>query len=327
MKLATLRDGSRDGRLLVVSQHGETVLPAPVAWPTLQKALDDWDNAAPALQETSDKLNGDTSKGLPLDCSLLSAPLPRAFEWLDASAFLNHVRLIRQARGVAPPASLQSDPLIYQGGGSALLGPRDDFALADETWGLDFEAELCAVFGDVPQGVSPIDAMPCLRLLTVVNDWTLRNLVPGELAKGFGFVQSKPATAFAPFAITPDELGEAWSNGRAAVDLRCVYNGQVVGHANAGSEMHFSFFDLVAHVAKTRRLGAGTLLGSGTVSNVAAERGFSCIAEQRAREAIGMGSAQTPFMSVGDRIRIEAFVPVTLASPFGAIEQTVVAAT
>ena len=325
MKLATLKDGSRDGRLLVVSQHGETALPAPLGWPTLQRALDDWNSAAPALQDTSDKLNRDVSLGLPLDISLLSAPLPRAYEWLDGSAFLNHVKLVRQARGVPVPDSLHTAPLLYQGGGGDLLGPADPFALADESWGLDFEGELCAVLGDVPQGVDAETATSSIRLLTLVNDWTLRHLVTDELAKGFGFVQAKPATTFGPFAVTPDELGAAWKHGRTHVELRCTYNGQVVGHALAGQEMHFSFGDLIAHAAKTRRLCAGTLIGSGTVSNVEAARGFSCLVEQRARELIEHGKALTPFMVVGDRIRIEALVPETLDSPFGAIEQTVIA--
>lgn len=325
MKLATLKDGSRDGRLLVVSQHGETALPAPLSWPTLQKALDDWDNAAPALQDTSDKLNRDVALGLPLEINLLSAPLPRVHEWLDGSAFLNHVKLVRQARGADLPLSLHTEPLIYQGGGSDLLGPSDPFMLGDEAWGLDFEAELCAILGDVPQGVDAQTATNSIRLLTIVNDWTLRHLVGDELAKGFGFVQSKPATTFGPFAVTPDELGDAWKDGRAHVELRCTYNGQVVGHALAGQEMHFSFGELIAHAAKTRRLGAGTLLGSGTVSNAEASRGFSCLVEQRAREVIAQGKAVTPFMTVGDRIRIEALVPETLDSPFGAIEQTVIA--
>lgn len=325
MKLATLKDGSRDGRLVVVSQHGETALPAPVGWPTMQRALDDWDNAAPALQDTSDKLNRDVGSGLPLDLTLLGAPLPRAYEWLDASAFLNHVRLVRQARGAALPATLHTEPLIYQGGGSDLLGPAEPFLLADEAWGLDFEGELCAILGDVPQGVDAQAALQSVRLLTIVNDWTLRHLVSDELAKGFGFVQAKPATTFGPFAVTPDELGDAWKDGRAHIELRCTYNGQVVGHTLAGPEMHFSFGDLIAHVAKTRRLGAGTLLGSGTISNVEPGRGFSCLVEQRAREVLAHGKAVTPFMAVGDRIRIEALVPETLDSPFGAIEQTVVA--
>lgn len=292
----------------------------------MQQALDDWNNAAPVLQEAATRLSLDLSLGQVVNPNALCAPLPRAFEWLDGSAFLNHVRLARQARGAALPPSLQSDPLIYQGGSGDMLGPRDNFVLYDEAWGLDFEAEVCAVLGDIPQGIAAKDVGPHIRLLTIVNDWTMRSLVPDELAKGFGFVQSKPATAFAPFAITPDELGGAWQDGRVHIDMRCTLNGTLVGNANAGVEMHFSFFDLVAHIAKTRRFCAGTLLGSGTISNAEPTRGYSCIAEQRAREIIASGQPKTPFMSAGDCIAIEAFVPQTLASPFGAIMQTVVAA-
>lgn len=292
----------------------------------MQRALDDWDNATPALQQAATQLSLDLSRGQIVNPNALCAPLPRAFEWLDGSAFLNHVRLARQARGAALPPSLQHDPLIYQGGSGDMLGPRDNFVLCDEAWGLDFEAEVCAVLGDIPQGIAAQDVAPYIRLLTIVNDWTMRNLVPDELAKGFGFVQSKPATGFAPFAITPDELSGAWQDGRVHIDMHCTYNGTLVGNANAGVEMQFSFFDLVAHIAKTRRFCAGTLLGSGTISNADPTRGYSCIAEQRAREIIASGQPKTPFMSAGDCIRIEAFVPQTLASPFGAIIQKVVAA-
>lgn len=327
MKLATKRNGSRDGRLLVVSRNGLTAMPAPEPWLTMQNALDAWGQAEPVLLAIFTELNADPSYGHAVDLKQLCAPLPRAYEWLDASAFLNHVRLVRQARGVAAPESLEGDPLIYQGGSGDMLGPHENFLLRNESWGLDFEAEVCAILGDVPQGISAADAACTIRLLTIVNDWTLRNLVPEELAKGFGFVQSKPATAFAPFAVTPDELANAWSGGRAHLEMRVTYNGQTVGSADTGPEMHFSFFDLIAHIAKTRRFCAGTLLGSGTISNVDPSRGFSCLAEQRTRQTIAHGKPLTPFMSPGDTIRIEAFAHHDGMSPFGAIDQTVVAAT
>jgi len=325
MKLATLRDGSRDGRLLVVRRDGQTALPSPDAWPTLQRALDDWEAAEPALGELATKLETGAAVGVPLDPHRLGAPLPRAFEWVDGSAFLNHVILVRKARKAEPPATLLTDPLIYQGGSGDMLGPRDPIELHDPAWGLDYESEVCVVLGDVPIGTLAADAGKYVRLVMLANDCTLRNLIPDELAKGFGFFQSKPATAFSPFAVTPDELGDSWREGRAHIRVRSTYNEKVIGDCDAGPEMHFSFFDLIQHLAKTRRFTAGTILGSGTVSNADRERGVSCLAERRMIETIDQGKPSTPFMSVGDSIEVEAF-DAAGGSPFGKIAQRVVAA-
>lgn len=325
MKLATLRDGSRDGRLLVVRRDGEAGAPSPEAWPTLQRALDDWSAAEPHLRTIADQLDRGALDGMAIDPLRLGAPLPRAYEWVDGSAFLNHVILVRKARGAEPPKTLETDPLIYQGGSGDMLGSRDPIELHDPAWGLDFESEIGVILGDTPIGTTAADAQHSVRLVTLLNDCTLRNLIPDELAKGFGFFRSKPATAFAPFAITPDELGDAWRGGRAHLRVRTVYNDQQVGECDAGPEMHFSFFDLIQFIAKTRRFTAGTILGSGTVSNADRERGISCLAERRMIETIESGKPQTPFMAVGDHIEIEASDP-TGASPFGRIDQRVVAA-
>jgi fumarylacetoacetate (FAA) hydrolase len=324
VKLATLRDGSRDGRLLVVRRDGGAAAPSPDAWPTLQRALDDWSAAEPALRALADELDHSTFTGMPLDAKRLAAPLPRAYEWVDGSAFLNHVRLVRRARGAEPPKTLESDPLVYQGGSGDLLGPRDPIVLRDPAWGLDFESEVAVVLGDTPIGTTAARAAEHVRLVLLANDVTLRALVPDELAKSFGFFQSKPATAFSPLAVTPDELGELWRDGRLHARVRSTYNGEVVGDCDAGPEMHFSFYDLIAHVAKTRRFVAGTILGSGTVSNEDRARGISCLAERRMIETIERGKPETPFMRVGDRIAIEAF-DASGASLFGAIDQEVVA--
>jgi fumarylacetoacetate (FAA) hydrolase len=323
MKLATLRDGSRDGRLLVVRRDGQTAVPSPDAWPTLQRALDDWSGAEPALRALCDQLDQGKLDGTAVDPVRLGAPLPRAYEWIDGSAYLNHVILVRKARKAEPPATLESDPLIYQGGSGDMLGPRDLIELHDPAWGLDYESEVCVVLGDAPIGTTAADAHRYVRLVMLANDCTLRNLIPDELAKGFGFFQSKPATAFSPFAVTPDELGESWRGGRLFARVRSTHNGRVVGDCDAGPEMHFSFYDLIAHIAKTRRFTAGTILGSGTVSNKDRERGVSCFAERRMIEIIESGKPATPFMGVGDRIEIEAF-DASGASPFGKIEQVVV---
>lgn len=325
MKLATLRNGSRDGRLLVVRKDGAVGAPAPDAWPTLQRALDDWTAAEPALRALEAELASGL-QGIPIDPLRLGAPLPRAFEWVDGSAYLNHAILVRRARGAQPPPTLTTDPLIYQGGSGDMLGPRDAIELRDPAWGLDFEAEVCVVLGDTPIGVSAADAARSIRLVMLANDCTLRNLIPEELAKGFGFFLSKPATAFSPFAVTLDELeaAGAWRDGRLHGRVRSTYNGQQIGDCDSGPEMHFSFTDLIAHIARTRRFTAGTILGSGTVSNAERSRGVSCLAERRMIEIIETGQAATPFMAVGDRIVIEAEVSGT--NPFGAIDQRVVAA-
>jgi fumarylacetoacetate (FAA) hydrolase len=326
MKLATLRDGSRDGRLLVVRRDGEAGAPAPDAWPTLQRALDDWRAAEPALRALAEALDRGTHAAAPIDTLRLGAPLPRAYEWIDGSAYLNHVILVRRARGAEPPATPATDPLIYQGGSGDMLGPRDAIELHDPAWGLDYESEVCVVLGDVPIGTAAAAAASYVRLVLLANDITLRNLIPDELAKGFGFFQSKPATAFSPFAVTPDELAAAsvWRDGRFFGRVRSIYNEQVVGDCEAGPEMQFSFFDLIQHIAKTRRFTAGTIVGSGTVSNADRRRGVSCLAERRMIEIIETGVPATPFMVAGDRIRIEA--DAGGQSPFGAIDQRVVGA-
>ena len=328
MRLATLRDGTRDGALLVVGRGGRTFARAGEIAPTLQAALDDWSPAAPALAALAARLDAGDA-GEPLDETRLGPPLPRAYEWIDGSAFLNHVILARRARGAAPPATLETDPLIYQGGSGVLAGPRDDIPLPDPNWGLDFEAEVAVILGDVPRGAGVGEVPGQIRLVMLANDVTLRNLIPDELAKGFGFFQSKPATAFSPFAVTPDELGEAWRNGRLHLPLRSTFTradgGTLVGDPDAGPEMHFSFFDLIAHLARTRAFCAGTILGSGTVSNVDRARGVSCLAERRAIEMIEGGRATTPFMAVGDRIAIE-MRDATGRDLFGRIDQRVVRA-
>ena len=323
MKLASRRQG-RDGSLLVVSRDGKRCASASHIAPHLQAALDDWDRVQPELKRRFDALESGLLPGQKLSEVELCAPLPRAYEWIDGSAFINHIVLVRRARGAQPPETLLSDPLVYQGASGVLLGPNDDFSLGDERFGLDFEAEVCVVLGDTPRGTSAANAAPYVRLLLLANDWTYRHLVPSELAKGFGFFVSKPATGFSPFAVTPDELGGAFHDGRVHLALKTQLNGILVGDPNAGKEMHFSFFDLIAHVTQTRALTAGTLLGSGTVSNADPARGVSCLAELRARELIATGQAQTPFLKAGDQVRIEMFDSLSV-SVFGAISARVTA--
>ena len=326
MKLATLRTGHpRDGKLIVVSADAARFAAAPDKWPTMQCALDDWANAEPALRGLADAINNGSVATTTLDIAQLLAPLPRAYEWVDGSAFLNHVILVRKARGAEPPATMTTDPLVYQGGSSDMLAPRANIPLADPAWGLDYESEVCVVLSDTPQGTTAAAAGPYIKLVMLANDCTLRNLIPNELAKNFGFFQSKPATAFSPFAVTPDELGSAWSDGRLHMRVRSTLNGKRIGDCDAGPEMHFSFHDLIAHICKTRRFTAGTILGSGTVSNQDRARGISCLAEIRMIEIIESGAAQTPFMKIGDRIQIDA-VDSQGHSPFGEIDQTVVVA-
>ena len=325
MRLATLRDGSRDGRLCVVRSDGARLQDASGVAPSLQAALDQWESTAPLLSDLSADLDRGRLDGVPLDPRELHAPLPRAYEWVDGSAYLNHVRLVRRARGAEPPPTLETDPLVYQGGSGVLLGPADDVPLLDPEWGLDFEGEVCAILGDVPAGTRSADAARHLRLLCLANDWTLRNLVPVELAKGFGFFQSKPATAFSPFAATPDELGTAFREGRIFLRLEVRLNGELVGDLEAGPEMHFSFFDLLAHVTRTRALTAGTLLGSGTVSNEDRSRGVSCLAERRMIEVLDSPErkARTPFLRPGDSVEID-MRDASGRSVFGRISQKVV---
>ncbi len=323
MRLATGDDGTRDGELLVVSSDGERVVSARGIAHCLQAALDDWAEAAPRLAERAALLDADQVQSAPLASRALRAPLPRAYEWIDGSAYINHIVLVRKARGAEPPPTLETDPLVYQGGSGCLLGPTDDIPLGDPGWGLDYEAEVCVVLGDTPRATKAEDAARYVKLVGLVNDVTLRNLVPEELAKGFGFFVSKPATAFSPFVVTPDELGSAWRDGRVHLRLRSFVNGRLAGDPEAGPEMHFSFFDLLAHATRTRSLTAGTLLGSGTVSNQDEARGVSCLAERRTREVLATGQAETAFLRAGDVVRIEMLDP-NGRSVFGAIEQRVV---
>lgn len=300
MRLATLRDGTRDGALIVVMPDGQSYRPARAVAPTLQAALDDWERCEPLLRALSREGGGAQS----LDLAALHSPLPRAYEWIDGSAYLNHVRLVRKARGAEPPPTLETDPLIYQGGSGTFLGPRDPMPLLNPAWGLDFESEVAVVLGDTPAQTSAADAAKYVRLVMLVNDVTLRNLIPDELAKGFGFFCSKPSTAFSPFAVTPDELGDAWKDGRVHLRLKTELDGTVVGDTDAGPEMHFSFFDLIAHITRSRAFTAGTILGSGTVSNTDPARGISCLAERRTREVLESGKAGTPFLVDGQVVRI-----------------------
>lgn len=325
MKLATLNDGTRDGALVVVSSDGARFAPAADIAPTLQAALDAWSTVEPKLKARAAALSSGELAGEPLNEEALHSPLPRAYEWIDGSAFLNHVILVRKARNAEPPATLTTDPLVYQGGSGTFLPPRADIPLHDEAWGLDFEAEVAVVLDDTPLGTKAADALNYVRLVVLVNDITLRSLIPTELKKGFGFFNGKPSTAFSPLAVTPDELGDAWKQGRLDLVMKNTLNGKVVGEVRAGPEMHFSFAQLIEHVCKTRALTAGTILGSGTISNEDRSAGISCLAERRMIEIIDTGSASTPFMKPGDTIRIEMF-NAEGQSVFGTIEQTVVKA-
>ena len=322
MRLASMADGSRDGALVVVDHRSEHVTSARAIAPSLQAALDDWERAEPRLRALADALEQGRVPADRIDLARMLAPLPRAYEWVDASAYVNHVLLVRKARGAAPPETLYSDPLVYQGGSGVLLAPSAPLELADPAHGLDFEAEVAVVLGDTPLGTRAAGAERCVKLLLLVNDVTLRNLVPAELAKSFGFFCSKPATAFAPFALTPDELGERWQGGRVQLPVCSYLNDVLVGDPDAGVGMHFSFYELIAHIAQTRAFTAGTILGSGTVSNEDPARGVSCLAERRAREMIASGSASTPFLRAGDRVRIEVRDPAG-RNLFGSIVQEV----
>jgi fumarylacetoacetate (FAA) hydrolase len=323
VKLASLRRGGRDGTLIVVDRKLEHAAAVPKLAKTLQHALDDWPRLAPALQDVYERLNaGGVDTSFALDPGQLAAPLPRAFQFLDGSAYVNHVELVRRARGAQMPASFWTDPLMYQGCSDPLLGPRDPILLTDESFGLDFEAEVAVVTDDVPMGTSVASASTHMKLLVLLNDVSLRNLIPDELAKGFGFVQGKPPSALSEVAVTPDELGDAWRDCKLHLPLRSLLNGARFGDPDAGTDMTFGFAELLAHAAKTRPLGAGTLLGSGTVSNRDAARGSSCIAERRALETIAGGAPKTLFLRAGDRVRIE-MLDARGQSIFGAIDQRV----
>ncbi len=322
MKFASLRHG-RDGRLAVVSRDLKTCVVVPAIAPTLQFALDGWAELAPQLEEVYGLLNkGEADGAHPFDPKNCLSPLPRAYQWADGSAYVTHVELVRKARGAEMPPSFWTDPLMYQGGSDSFIGPTDDILAADEAWGIDFEAEVAVVTDDVPYGTPAKGAANHIKLVMLVNDVSLRNLIPAELAKNFGFFQSKPASAFSPVAVTPDELGKSWNDARVHLPLHVWLNGAKFGSPDAGVDMTFSFAQLVAHAAKTRMLGAGSIVGSGTVSNKSGNVGSCCIAERRTLETIEGGKPVTPFLKFGGRGRIEMFDEQG-QSIFGAIDQHV----
>ena len=332
MKLASLKHG-RDGRLVVVSKDLTQYTDARLVAPTLQAALEDWDRVAPDLQGLADQLEHHAvpaARFRERDCA---SPLPRAYQWADGSAYINHVELVRKALGAEVPESFYTDPLMYQGGSDGFLGPRDPIPLGDPAWGCDLEGEIAVITGDVPYGADVETAGKAIRLIMLCNDVSLRGLIPGELAKGFGFFQSKPASAFSPVAVTPDELGDAWRDYALHLPLDVAVNGAAFGRAEAGEDLTFNLAELVAHAAKTRALCAGTIVGSGTVSNKGADggpgkpvgdggRGYSCIAEVRVVEQLLYGAPKTPFLQPGDQVRLEV-KDAANHSIFGAIEQTV----
>ena len=336
MKLASLNDGTRDGKLVVVSKDLTRCCAADGIAPTMQAALDNWAEAAPKLEVLYRDVEHEAVPCERFHEREAHSPLPRAYQWLDGSAYINHVELVRKARGAEVPDSFYHDPLMYQGGSDDFLPPRADIPLGDTAWGCDMEGEVACIVDDVPMGVDPGQAADHIKLLMLVNDVSLRGLIPGELAKGFGFMQSKPSTAFSPVAVTPDELGDAWKDAVIHLPLMVDYNGEPFGRAQVGEDATFSLADLVAHAAKTRNLGAGAIIGSGTISNKGADggpgkpvgeggAGYSCIAEIRMIETIADGEAKTPFMSPGDTVRIE-MRDGEGHSIFGAIEQEVVSA-
>jgi len=335
MKLASLKAG-RDGRLVVVSRDLAWCARAEAIAPTLQAALDDWERCEPLLRGLAESVEHGAVPLARFHEHEAASPLPRAYQWADGSAYVNHVALVRQARGAEMPASFWTDPLMYQGGSDGFLGPRDDIPLPDPAWGCDLEAEVAVITGDVRQGATASEALAAVRLVMLVNDLSLRNLIPGELAKSFGFFQSKPASAFSPAAVTPDELGAAWTGGKLSGAVEVELNGRPFGRADAGTDMTFDFGTLIAHAARTRTLCAGSIVGSGTVSNRDAAggpgkpiaeggAGYSCIAELRTVETLAAGAPKTPFLQPGDTVRIE-MRDTGRRSIFGAIEQRVAAA-
>ena len=325
MKLASYKDGSRDGQLVVVSRDLGTAHFATGIATRLQQVLDVWSFLSPQLEDLYTTLNhGRARHAFPFDPAMCMAPLPRAYQWADGSAFINHVELVRKARNAEVPESFYTDPLMYQGGSDDFLGPCDNIVVPSEKMGIDFEAEVAVITGDVAMGTSPEEALEGIRLLMLANDVSLRNLIPAELAKGFGFFQSKPATAFSPVAVTLDEVGSAWNGGRLHLPLQSTWNGKRVGLCDAGPEMTFHFGQLIAHLCKTRNVRAGSIIGSGTVSNKDWTHGYSCVAEKRAIETIEHGEPKTEFMKFGDTIRIE-MKGLDGQTVFGAIDQAVTA--
>jgi fumarylacetoacetate (FAA) hydrolase len=332
MKLATLKDSTRDGRLVVVSKDLTSARRVGHIARTLQAALDDWAYVGPRLERVAEGIETGSQPTIRFHEHDAASPLPRAYQWADGSAYVNHVELVRRARNADMPESFWTDPLIYQGGSDSFLGPRDPILLVNEAWGADMEGEVAVILGDVPMGASMDEAREAIRLVLLVNDVSLRGLIPSELAKGFGFFQSKPSSAFSPVAVTPDELGSAWDGGKLSLPLKVDLNGKPFGRANAGVDMTFDFPQLIAHAAKTRSLIAGTIIGSGTVSNkldggpgkpvADGGAGYSCIAEIRTIETINLGVPKTPFLHFGDTVRIE-MKDDKGHSIFGAIEQTV----
>ncbi len=322
MKLASLKQGGRDGALIVVDRMLQRFMVVSEIAPTLQYALEHWSSTAPALREIYDGLNDRQFHGIALNIKQLASPLPRAYQWLDGSAYLSHVERVRRARGAEMPPSFMHDPLMYQGGSDTFLAPQSTIPLVDEAWGCDIEAEVAIVTDDVPQSCTAQDAEQHIKLVMLVNDVSLRNLIPDELAKGFGFIHGKPPTAFSPVAVTPDELGDHWRDSKLHLPLRAHINHELLGSPNAGEDMQFNFSQLIAHAAKTRSLSAGTIIGSGTVSNRDLARGFTCLAEKRIVEKLETGEPHTSFLKYGDQICIEMLDEYG-ASVFGAIEQEV----
>lgn len=324
MKLASYNNGRRDGQLMLVSRDLTKTVAVPAIAHTMQQLLDGWDLLRPQLQELYDALNeGMLDNAQAFDEAKCLSPLPRAYQWADGSAYVNHVELVRKARGAEMPETFWTDPLFYQGGSDSFIAPKADIPLASEDWGIDFESEIAVITDDVPMGVSTANAAKHIKLLMLVNDVSLRNLIPGELAKGFGFFQSKPSSSFSPVAVTPDELGVRWEDSKVHLPLITYLNGELFGRPNAGVDMTFNFSQLVSHVTKTRPLGAGAIIGSGTISNYDRSAGSSCLAEKRMLEVIAEGKATTPFMRFGDTVRIEMLDDndVTI---FGSIDQKVV---
>lgn len=323
MKLASLNH-ARDGQLIVVDSSLQHYVLATHITPTMQSALDNWQIVEPQLNDLARQLEAGTAKSLPFEPGKCASPLPRSYHWADGSAYVNHVELVRKARSAEMPETYWTDPLMYQGGSDTFLGPMEDIAMVDETWGIDFEAEVAVVVDDVPMGINQQDALQHIKLVMLVNDVSLRNLIPGELAKGFGFYQAKPSSAFSPVAVTPQALGDAWDGSKLHLPLRAILNDKLIGQPNAGIDMTFDFGQLIAHAAKTRALCAGTIIGSGTVSNLDRSQGSCCLAEVRMLEVIAKGQATTDFMHFGDRIQIE-MLDSTQQTIFGQIDQQVVA--